>query len=83
MIPISAVTTCFALNVVTDIVPECLQVIAEIIKDERTLNKKIIAYGEVLSQSEINTVVETKTGEKLELNHVRATCTLYSELKVC
>lgn len=44
---------------------------AEIIKDERTLNKKVIAYAEVLSQNQIHKIIEDKTGESLELRTVR------------
>jgi hypothetical protein len=41
-----------------------------VIKDERTLNKRVFGYAELLSQNEKNAVVEEKTGEKLELKHV-------------
>ncbi|PGH27621.1 hypothetical protein AJ80_00634 [Polytolypa hystricis UAMH7299] len=40
---------------------------ARVIKDPRTLNKRVYAYGDLLSQNEINAIVEEKTGEKLEL----------------
>ena len=39
-------------------------------KREDTINKKIIAYGELMSQNDIHQMVEAKTGEKLELTHV-------------
>jgi len=40
------------------------------LKDGRTLNKRVIAYGEVLSQNEIHTIIERATAEKLELTEV-------------
>lgn len=43
---------------------------AEIIKDERTLNKRVFVCGDVLSQNEIVAIVEEKTGEKVELTTV-------------
>ncbi|CAJ2513880.1 Uu.00g019990.m01.CDS01 [Anthostomella pinea] len=45
---------------------------ARIMKDERTLNKRVYAYADLLSQNELNAIVEEKTGEKLELTHVTA-----------
>lgn len=42
----------------------------KMIKDERTMNKRVIAYGEVLSQNEIHKIIEDKTGETLELTQV-------------
>ncbi|KEF57058.1 uncharacterized protein A1O9_07248 [Exophiala aquamarina CBS 119918] len=39
----------------------------EIIKDERTLNKKVFVCGDVLNQNEITAIIEEKTGEKLDL----------------
>lgn len=47
------------------------RITAEIIKDERTLNKRVIAYAEVLSQNQIQKIIEDKTGESLELKTVR------------
>lgn len=47
------------------------RITVEIIKDDRTLNKRVMAYGEVLSQNEIHKIVEDKTGERLELTAVR------------
>ena len=46
------------------------RITAKTIKDKRTLNKKVIAFGDVLNQNEIHEIVERKTGEKLELNPV-------------
>lgn len=46
------------------------KMVARIIKDERTLNKRVIAYGDVMSQNEIHDCIEDKTGEKLELVEV-------------
>ncbi|KAF2258536.1 NAD(P)-binding protein [Lojkania enalia] len=42
------------------------------IKDSRTLNKRVYAYGDLLSQNEINEIIERKTGENLELNFLSA-----------
>jgi len=47
------------------------RITVEIIKDERTLNKRVVAYGEFLSQNEIHKTIEGKTGERLELTAVR------------
>jgi hypothetical protein len=47
------------------------KVVVRILKDERTLNKRVIAYGAVLSQNEIHDLIEKKTGEKLDLKKVR------------
>lgn len=41
--------------------------VAKIISDERTLNKKVLAYTEVKTQNEIFELVEKKTGEKPEV----------------
>ncbi|KAL6250355.1 hypothetical protein RBB50_002657 [Rhinocladiella similis] len=38
-----------------------------IIKDKRTLNKRVYGYGALLSQNEINDIVAEKSGEKLDL----------------
>ncbi|KAI1502187.1 NAD(P)-binding protein [Biscogniauxia marginata] len=48
------------------------RITAKIVRDERTLNKRVYAYGDLLSQNEVNAIVERKTGEKLELKHVSA-----------
>ncbi|KAI1497975.1 NAD(P)-binding protein [Biscogniauxia marginata] len=48
------------------------RITAMIIKDERTLNKRVYAYGDVLSQNEIHALIENKTGEKLDLTPVSA-----------
>jgi hypothetical protein len=58
-----------AKNMITDKV-DVGTVTVMCIKDERTLNKRVYTYGEVLSQNEINAIVEKKTGEKLELTSV-------------
>lgn len=44
---------------------------AKIIKDDRSLNKRVYVCGDILSQNEVNAIVEEKTGEKLELTTVR------------
>lgn len=43
---------------------------AKIIKDDRTLNKRVFVCGDILTQNEINAMVEEKTGEKLALTTV-------------
>jgi hypothetical protein len=45
--------------------------VAHIIKDERTLNQKVFACGEVLSQNEIWSLIEKKSGERIDSTHVR------------
>ncbi|THZ49980.1 isoflavone reductase family protein [Aureobasidium pullulans] len=49
------------------------KMVARIIKDERTLNKRVIAYGDVMSKNEIHDCIEDKTGEKLELVEISDT----------
>ncbi|KAJ7982950.1 hypothetical protein DFH06DRAFT_1081071 [Mycena polygramma] len=44
--------------------------VVRIIKDARTLNKSVIAYGEVLSENEILETMEALSGEKVERKHV-------------
>jgi hypothetical protein len=46
------------------------RITVQLLKREDTINKKIIAYGELMSQNDIHQMVEAKTGEKLELTHV-------------
>jgi len=48
------------------------KMVVRIIKDERTLNKRVIAYGAVLSQNAIHEIIEKKTDEKLDLKKVRS-----------
>jgi hypothetical protein len=40
--------------------------LARIIKDERTINKRVFAYSDALSQNEIFTLMEKLSGEKIE-----------------
>lgn len=44
--------------------------LAKIIKDDSTLNKKILIWSDELSQNQITEIVERRTGEKLELEKV-------------
>lgn len=44
--------------------------VAKIIGDDRTLNKKVLAYTEVKTQNEIFELVEKKAGEKPEFARV-------------
>jgi hypothetical protein len=46
------------------------RITVEIVKDERTVNRRVMAYGEVLTQNQLQRVVEERTGEKLEVTHV-------------
>lgn len=41
--------------------------VARIIKDERTLNKKVFTYSDLLSQNEIISIMEKASGEKVEI----------------
>ena len=50
------------------------KVTARIVKDDRTLNKRVYACGDVLTQNEIHKLVEEKTGEKLQLTQVCHSC---------
>ncbi|KAJ7621751.1 hypothetical protein DFH06DRAFT_1060064 [Mycena polygramma] len=43
--------------------------VARIIKDPRTLNQSVIAYGEVLSENEVLETMEALSGEKVERKH--------------
>jgi hypothetical protein len=45
--------------------------VARIIKDKRTLNKKIFTHGDTLSQNHIVEIVEKATGEKVKTSVVR------------
>jgi hypothetical protein len=44
--------------------------VAKIVGDERTINQKVVCYGQELSQNEIVKIVGEKSGEKLEITHV-------------
>lgn len=44
--------------------------VARIIKDGRTLNRKVVTIGDVLSQNQICEIVERLSGEKLDSTHV-------------
>ncbi|KAJ7186664.1 isoflavone reductase family protein [Mycena filopes] len=44
--------------------------VARIIKDPRTLNKFVLAYGDVLSENEIFEIMERLSGEKVEREYV-------------
>jgi hypothetical protein len=41
-----------------------------IIKDSRTLNKRIVLHAEVLTQNMIRDIMENKSGEKIQMKHV-------------
>lgn len=44
--------------------------VARIIKDPRTLNQKVFTWSDEISQNEILNMIEKKTGEKVQFNHV-------------
>lgn len=46
--------------------------VARIIKDDRTLNRKVVAVGDVLSQNQIWEIVERLSGEKIDTGHISA-----------
>ncbi|KIW41828.1 uncharacterized protein PV06_05435 [Exophiala oligosperma] len=48
------------------------RITAQIIKDPRTLNKRVYCYGQILSQKEVGTIIRQKTGEELDLESVSA-----------
>jgi hypothetical protein len=45
--------------------------VARIIKDDRTLNKRVFTYSDVLTQNEIWSIMEQKSGEKIQTSYVR------------
>ena len=47
------------------------RITVRMIKDDHTLNKRVVAWGDLLSQNEVHQIIEEKTGEKLELVAVR------------
>jgi hypothetical protein len=50
--------------------------VARILKDERTLNKRVFGCSEILTQNQIWAVIEEKTGEKIQTSHVSVTLAL-------
>lgn len=44
--------------------------VARIIADERTLNKQVFAYNEVMSPNQVRDLFERLSGEKIEYNSV-------------
>jgi hypothetical protein len=46
------------------------RITVELLKRADTLNKKVITYGEVMSQNEIHRMIEARTGEELVLTYV-------------
>jgi hypothetical protein len=46
--------------------------VARIIKDDRTLNKRVFTHSDVLTQNDIIAVIEEKSGEKVETTHVNS-----------
>lgn len=56
-------------NLLTDL-RDVGHLVARIVKDPRTLNKKVFTYGDILSQKQIITLVEKASGEEIETQHV-------------
>lgn len=54
--------------------------VAKIITDDRTVNKYVFCYGELLSQEEIFAKMEELSGEKIERQYVRLLPGLLSSL---
>lgn len=52
--------------------------VARVIVDERTLNKSILCYGDVLSQNEIFQLLEEKSGEVIPKNFVSALSPIFT-----
>ncbi|KAK7053836.1 glycoside hydrolase [Favolaschia claudopus] len=46
--------------------------VALIIKDQRTMNKSVFAYGDFLSENEIFDIMETLSGENIERKYISA-----------
>jgi hypothetical protein len=55
--------------------------VAKVLQDPRTINQKVICWGEDISQNELVRIVEEKSGEKLELTHVRFRIYPYTIIK--
>lgn len=58
-----------ARNALTDL-RDIGRYIARIIVDDRTVNKMVFAYNEVMTQNEIYDLLEKISGEKIERKHV-------------
>lgn len=57
-------------NIITDL-KDIGHFVARIIADERTLNKYVFTWGDVLTEKEIYAIMEEVSGEKLERKYVR------------
>ena len=44
--------------------------VARIVKDQRTVNERVVCWGEELSQNEVVRIVEGRTGEKVKVVRV-------------
>ena len=58
-----------ALNILTDF-RDVGHFVARIVYDERTLNKSVFCWGEVLSENQVYKSLEEVSGEKLERHYV-------------
>ncbi|KAJ9364962.1 isoflavone reductase family protein [Paecilomyces variotii] len=58
-------------NILTDL-RDIGRFVARIIADERTLNKYVYTWGDVLTENEIFSIVEELSGEKIDRNYVSA-----------
>lgn len=59
-------------NLLTDL-RDVGKFVARIISDERTLNKAIFCYGDVLAENEIYHLMEEVSGEKIDRKNVSQT----------
>jgi hypothetical protein len=53
--------------------------VAKVITDNRTLNRSVFCYGEVLSQEELFVTMEKLSGEKIQREYV---CILFSASRI-
>jgi NmrA-like family protein len=58
-----------ALNILTDL-RDVGHFVARIVYDERTLNKSVFCWGDVLSENQVYEILEEVSGEKLERHYV-------------
>ncbi|KAF2188489.1 isoflavone reductase family protein [Zopfia rhizophila CBS 207.26] len=58
-------------NLLTDI-PDIGRFVARIVDDERTLNKYVYTWSDLLSQNQVFSILEEMSGEKIERTHVSA-----------
>lgn len=64
-------------NLLTDL-RDIGRFVARIVGDERTLNRYVYTWSDVLSENEIFEIVEEGSGEKIERKYVCSVCILHS-----